>query len=702
MTDASKGKAPRSPFHAGEIAVQEKVGVAERIAAFGRMAIRDAMPDQHRAFFNQLPFIVLSSVDKEGWPRPTILAGPPGFVTSPDARKLSIAAKPVSGDPFEEALAIGSPIGGLGMELPTRRRNRFTARVAALGDTLELAVDQSFGNCPQYIQTRNPAFVRDPRDRSFVPERERMSEFDQAAIELISTADAFFIASLAPRKDDAEDRAGVYGADISHRGGKPGFVRVDDNRTLTIPDFAGNLFFNTFGNILLNPKTGLLFPDFTTGDMLIVAGEAEIIYEGEEIAAFRGAERLLRFRLDHAIRLRGALPLRFEFGAFSPNSLITGDWNEAQAALDAAQLKNTYRPYRVKKIVQESSLVRSFHLEPADGNGLPAFKAGQFLPIRLAVGEGEAPVTRTYTLSNAPGDKLLRISVKREASGLVSRHLHDHIREGDVIEALAPRGQFTVDTSHDRPIVLISGGIGVTPMISMLKHLVVEDFRVRRARPIYFVHAAGSSSERAFSEEAQRLASSSEMVRLHFAAHKQEETDTPGRDIHSLGRVSVDLLKAILHFDDFDFYLCGPAAMSQSIYDGLRELNVADCRIFAEAFGPSALKRKKDLVEADLQGEGAEAPGTGSVGVRFSASGKEAVWTQKSGTLLELAEAAGLSPIYSCRSGSCGSCAVKLEEGAVRYLEEPAIAVEDGMVLTCCSVPQVSPGDENAKIVLDL
>lgn len=697
MTDASTGKAPRSPFHAGEIAVQEKVGVSERIAAFGRMAIRQAMPDQHRIFFNQLPFIVLSGVDKDGWPRPTILAGRPGFVTTPDARKLSIAARPVAGDPFEEALAAGSPIGGLGIELPTRRRNRFSARVASYGEKLELAIDQSFGNCPQYIQTRTPAFVRDPKDRSFTPERQRMGAFDRAAIEQISAADAFFIASLAPRQGEGKDPAGIYGADISHRGGKSGFVRVDDASTLTIPDFAGNLFFNTFGNILLNPKTGLLFPDFSTGDMLILAGEAEIVFEGEEIAAFRGAERLLRFRLDHAIRLKGAMPLRFEFGAYSPNSLITGDWNEARAALDAALVKNTYRPYRVKRIVRESPLVRSFHLEPADGRGLPAFRAGQFLPIRLTPGEGQAPVTRTYTLSNAPGDKLFRISVKRETHGLASRYLHDHIREGDVIEALSPRGQFVLDTDHDRPIALISGGIGVTPMISMLKHLVVEDFRLRRARPIYFIHAAGSSSERAFSEEAQRLASSSEMVRLHFAADKQEDTDAPGRDIHSLGRISVDLLKAILHFDDFDFYLCGPAAMSQAIYDGLRELNVADRRIHTEAFGPSALKRSADPARL------AAAPSSVTgVAVKFARSKKQALWTEQSGTLLELAEASGLSPLYGCRSGSCGSCAVRLEAGSIRYVEEPAIAVEEGMVLTCCSAPQISSSEANAEIVLDL
>lgn len=695
MTTNAEELRRSSPFHRGEKAVQERVGVADQIEAFGRMAIREFMPDQHRAFFNQLPFIVLSGLDREGWPRPAILSGPPGFVTTPDRRSLSIDSRPVKGDPFAEALVPGSRIGGVGIELPTRRRNRFAATVSSFGDTLELALDQSFGNCPQYIQTRNPAFIRDPRDHGFAPESLRSAELDEESVAQIAAADTFFIASVAPNDGEADDgEARALGADISHRGGKPGFVRVDDSRTLTIPDFAGNLFFNTFGNILLNPRTGLLFPDFATGDVLILAGEAEIIFEGAEIAAFRGAERLLRFRLDHAIRLRKALPFRFEFGAYSPNSLITGDWSEAAAALEGERSRNLYRPFVVRRIVQESTAVRSFYLEAADGRGLPAFKAGQFLPIRVTPKDAAEPARRTYTLSGVPGDRMLRISVKREENGLVSRHLHDHVREGDIIEALAPRGQFVVDASHSRPVVLISGGIGVTPMISMLKYLVIEDFRVRRQRPIHFIHAARTSRERAFHEEVRRIAMSSEAVQLHFTLEQQLEGDEPGKDIHSRGRLSVDLLKAILPLDDYDFYLCGPAPMMQSLYDGLRGLNIADNRIHAEAFGPASLKRRPDTVVQAGAEDGASAT------VVFEDSGKEIVWKETSGTLLEAAEAAGLSPLYSCRAGSCGTCAVRLKEGSVRYDEEPAFTPEPGTVLACCARPDADEGKRETRVVL--
>ncbi|NRG17490.1 pyridoxamine 5'-phosphate oxidase family protein [Rhizobiales bacterium] len=692
MSDKNSTADRGTPFHEGELAVQEKVGVKERISAFGRMAIRDFMPDQHRAFFAQLPFIVLSSIDGEGWPRATMLFGLPGFVSSPDRRRLSIAARPITGDPLEAALAPGAKVGGIGIEFQTRRRNRFTAHVSASGETLELAIDQSFGNCPQYIQTRRPAYVRDVTDTGFAPDVRRSDGLDAAARAQIEAADTFFIASIAP----GEDEKGKLGADVSHRGGKPGFVRVDDDATLTIPDFAGNLFFNTFGNLHLNAKTGLLFPDFTLGDLLHVAGEAEIIYEGEELAAFRGAERLLRIRVDHTVRLKGALPLRFEFGDFSPNSLITGDWNEAAAALEAEKARNTYRSYRVTRVVRESSTIRSFYLEPADGGWRPAFEAGQFLPIRLRLPDGEL-ACRTYTLSSAPGDKLFRISVKREADGKVSRHLHDQVGEGDIVEALSPRGHFTPDTSHDRPIVLISAGVGVTPMISMLKHLVVEDFRTRKERPIHFIHAARSSGERAFFEEARKIASLAQSVRLHFTLRRQEEGDQPGRDLHSVGRIGVDLLKAILPFDDHDFYICGPSGMTQSVYDGLRDLNVADRRIFSESFGDSGLRRRPDHSE-----RGKQSVGEGRAAVRFSASGVEASWTPESGTLLELAEASGLRPHYGCRSGSCGSCAARLAEGAVSYPEEPAFPVEKGMVLTCCAVPAARENGPEKRLVVEL
>ena len=700
MEQVRRQQTQASPFHAGEQAMQERLGVREKVERFGRKVIRDHLIEQHRTFYAKLPFLLLGSRDETGQPWASILAGRPGFAQSPDPGRLRLDAAAIPGDPLEQALRTGAQIGGLGVEFSTRRRNRFSARVGVLDEGgIELLIDQAFGNCPQYIQTRQPEFRRDPRDRRFRPVREELSRLDEDAQRLIAAADTFFIASAAPTAE-GEDPA-VHGVDVSHRGGKPGFVRLDDDATLTVPDFAGNLLFNTLGNLMLDPRAGLLFADFETGDLLFLAGAVEIIFESEEIAAFRGAERLWRFRLRRAIRLRQGLPMTFRFGEYSTNSLIQGDWQEAAARLDAERQRNTYRPFRVTGVVEESSLVRSFYLEPADGKGLPGFQAGQFLPIKLDLPDSGESLTRTYTLSSAPEDDHFRISVKREAEGRVSRLLHERLGEGNVIEALAPRGQFTIDAAEQRPVVMIAGGIGVTPMVSMLRHLLVEGLRTRHLRPVWFLYSARTAAERAFFEELQQLAAAAPQVQARFiltapAAHSQE-----GRDYHAVGRLTVETLKALLPFDDYDFYVCGPAAMTQQIYNGLRDLNVADGRIHAEAFGPAGLTRRRDEGAAPRVVQGAvEAEGAASVA--FAEAEVSADWTPEKGTLLELAEDAGLSPVYGCRSGSCGSCAVKLLEGEVCYVQEPSFPVADGEVLTCCAVPDAKDGEAPTTLRLAL
>lgn len=699
MTQETVQSIKTSPFHAGEQALQERLGVREKMERFGRKIIRDHLVEQHRDFYAKLPFLVVGSRDETGQPWASILAGRPGFAQSPDPGRLQLDAAAVPGDPLEQGLRPGAQIAGLGIEFATRRRNRFSARVGALDETgIELLIDQAFGNCPQYIQTRQPEFGRDPRDASFRPAREELTRFDEDAQRLIAAADTFFIASAAPASDDpAEDDPAVRGVDVSHRGGKPGFVRIDDDGTLTVPDFAGNLHFNTLGNLVLEPRAGLLFADFDSGDLLFLAGEVEIIFESEEIAAFRGAERLWRFRLRRAIRLRQGLPMTFRFGEYSPNSLIQGDWQEAAARLEAERQRNAYRPYRIARIVEESSLIRSFHLEPADDGGLPGFEAGQFLPIKLDLPESDRPLTRTYTISSAPEDAGFRISVKREAEGAVSRLLHERLSEGDVIEAMAPRGQFTIDAAERRPVVMIAGGIGVTPMVSMLRHLLTEGLRTRHLRPVWFLYSARTAAERAFFEELQQLAAAAPQVQARFILTAPEADSREGRDYHAAGRLTVKTLKGLLPFDDYDFYICGPGAMTQQIYDGLRDLNIADARIHTEAFGPAGLTRRRDEATAP---RAVEAEGEASVA--FAEAEVTADWTPEKGTLLELAEDAGLSPVYGCRSGSCGSCAVKLLEGNVRYVQEPSFPVAAGDVLTCCAVPDAKDGAPPTSLRLAL
>ncbi len=671
-----------NPFHAGEQAVHERLGIRERMVGLGQRVIRTAMPEQHQRFFEQLPFMLAGSVDSAGRPWASVLVGRPGFVRAPGAKRLDFHVRPIQGDPLAEGLSPGAQLGFLGIELHTRRRNRVNGHVVAShAEGFSIEVDQSVGNCPQYIQGREFSWVRDAGDLQ--PRgTEALGALDAEARALVERSDTLFIATQAPATAEDRDVHTGRGADVSHRGGRPGFVKVEDERTFLVPDFTGNFFFMTLGNLQLNPRAGVLFIDFETGDLLTLTGTAEVVWGGDELKAFDGAERAWRFRVEAGWRLREALPLRWAFRDFSPHSTLTGTWAEAEARREAQRLAQTWRPYRVTRIVDESRVIRSFHLLPADGHAVPPFQAGQHLPIRLQTAKGEE-LRRTYTISQAPSDEGLRLSVKRE--GAASSHLHDHVHEGDVIEALGPRGQFTIDATLRRPAVLIGAGVGITPMVAFARHLVIEGFRHRRTRPLHLIQVARSEDLRAFGAELQALAQRANgAMKLHVVL--DDGTGAPEGVIP--GPLTIERLKSLLPIDatedDHEFFLCGPPGFMQALYDGLRDLGVRDGRIQAEAFGPSSLKRRPDDAAAAAP---PPVPAAAQATVRFTRSGDAAEWTPAHGTLLAFAEGKGLNPPFSCRAGHCGSCATRITAGRVTYPEPTAWRPADGEVLLCCAVP---------------
>jgi predicted pyridoxine 5'-phosphate oxidase superfamily flavin-nucleotide-binding protein len=299
------------PFHAGEVMAQAHAGV--RVVG---APIRDYLPEQHRQFFPLLPFLPVALAGDDGWPVATILTGAPGFVSSPDPRHLHIGARPNAADPAAALLRPGTSVGVLGIDLATRRRNRVNGQVAAVTpDGFDVDVLQSFGNCPQYIQGRLVA--SEPRDAG---PTERLSKLDADAVRAITTADTFFVASTSGGRGQHAD-----GIDMSHRGGRPGFVRVEGD-TLVVPDFHGNSYFNTLGNFLLDPRATLLFVDFNRGDLLAVSGTVEVDWSADAERVFPGAERLWRLHLVRAWRRRSAVPLRWAFRDYAPTTERTGVW----------------------------------------------------------------------------------------------------------------------------------------------------------------------------------------------------------------------------------------------------------------------------------------------------------------------------------------------------------------------------------------
>lgn len=300
-------------FHADELEAQALAGVSTPGAG-----IRNVMTEPHRGFFRALPHIFIATTDAQGWPLATLLEGDPGFVDSPDPVTLRIEALPHADDPAAGTVRIGDDVAILGIDLATRRRNRANGVVADLDASgFTVAIKQSFGNCPKYIQRRT--LTRAPA----APGRARNFEAlaDEDARALIARADTFFVASRS--------RAGVGavgGADISHRGGRPGFVRVNGD-TLSIPDFRGNRYFNTLGNFLGEPRSSLLFLDFDTGDLLHLQGLARIDWSAAAAQRLEGAERIWHFQVRRGWYRQRAAALRGVLADYSPTTLRTGTWD---------------------------------------------------------------------------------------------------------------------------------------------------------------------------------------------------------------------------------------------------------------------------------------------------------------------------------------------------------------------------------------
>ena len=555
-----------TPFHDGELAVQERMGVREAIAPWARRIVRPFMPAQHRDFYAGLPFMVIAARDALGNAWASLLAGAPGFISTPDDRTLAFAANVAAGDGLAGALTQGADIGLLGIQFADRRRNRVNGRVGrAVDGGLTVDVDQTFGNCPQYIAPRKWLPVRP------VPSARSGKRLDAAQAAWINEADTFFIASGHRGTGDAP----AFGMDASHRGGPAGFVSVEDEHTLAFPDYAGNNHFNTLGNLTKDPRVGLLFVDFAQGSMLQVSGTAEI--EWETSNAIADGSRRVRIKIAQVIELAHVLPMQ---------------WHATGTAT---------RALRVIAKEAESEDATSFYLAARDDGALPDFIAGQHLPLEVTPAEAGATLSRTYSLSSPPsassstGQKQYRISVKREPGGIVSKYLHDHVAVGDFLNAGTPAGDFTLKHSS-RPVVLLSAGIGITPMISMLGALAgpsadspsadgASADSQHNVRSVHFIHSARDGAHHAFANEVKTLGAERDHVRVHTTYTHPRAQDVEGLHYDTSARLNAGLLSTLLPGADVDCYLCGPASFLGEMTAALQSLGVPDTQIFSERFG---------------------------------------------------------------------------------------------------------------------
>ena len=444
----------------------------------------------------------------------------------------------------------GADIGILGIELATRRRNRVNGRVASNGsDAITFRVDQAFGNCPQYIHERE--WRRVDEKPSAMPKRG--NKLTPSQREWIETSDTFFIASGFR----GEGESPTFGMDASHRGGERGFVRALDDTRLRFPDYAGNNHYNTIGNLVLDPRVGFLFIDFETGSLLQLTGVASIDWDSDELNGFPGARRLVTLTIEEIVELPSAVGLRWQADAESIRSL------------------------RLIEKVRESDDVTSFIFEARDGGPLAAFEPGQHLPIKLSVPGTKEPARRTYSLSSSPNDDRYRITVKRELKGLVSGHLHDNVEPGAIIESRRPAGDFMM-TCNICPLVLVSAGVGVTPMMSILHAVTSEN----SDRPVWFVHSVRDGNHHPFAKEVRDLVVNRPNINVHIAYSRPGAKDEPGTHYDSKGRVTGALLADLVQNVDAHYFLCGPTRFMAEIEADLERQNVPTDQIHFETFGP--------------------------------------------------------------------------------------------------------------------
>jgi len=402
----------------------------------------------------------------------------------------------------------------------------------------------------------------------------------------------------------------------------------------------------------------------TTGTVLLGASGLQALG-----AAYVGRHRLRASRRRYALR-------KSEF-----NQQLKAVLQWARAAKPTFKAWSGTRPFRVAAIVDEAVDCKSFYLTPADGRPLPRFEPGQYLTFKLAIDPRQQPLVRCYSISERPREDYYRVTIKREGSplgkndlppGQGSSFFHSRVQVGSTLQVQSPQGAFFLDPTDERPVVLVGGGIGTTPILSMA-HAIVHR---RSERTVYLFGGFGNSREHPFREQ---FASLSESDNLHVDVSYSRPTpgDQIGRDYQHRGRIDVARLRQVLPSNNFRFYICGPSAMMESLVPALLEWGVPESDIHFEAFGPASVKVGR---AANLD--------AGPCSVKFSCADEQLHWTGEHDSLLDFADAQGISLDYGCRAGNCGQCLVTVSEGKVAHMKEPGLSVGENECLTCIGVPQ--------------
>ena len=599
-----------NPYHEGELAVQQRVDETE-IARINSGAIDETILAGALRFIEQQPMVVIGSMDPQGHVWASTLFGNPGFIRALDNKTLELdISQPRSADdePLWANLLENPSVGLLVVELGSRRRIRINGRARKVSSELIIIdVERAYPNCPKYIQRRDWKTL-EANEQYKATVSTVGKELNDIHKTLIAGADTLFVASAHPE----------LGVDASHRGGHPGFVHIMNDQQLRIPDFAGNSMFNTLGNFTSYPFAGLIFIDFERGHLLQLTGKAKVLWDMDDPKKETGGTRRY-WQFDITSWQESTLPYRFA-------------WELLDESPHIPELKhysnvNDTLSLQVERIQQEIDRVKSFRLRANDGKTLPEALPGAHLQVKVKLPDG-SDANRHYSLLNHPDDRsAYEIGVLNEPRGRGgSLYLHEHVHEGDTLEIQLPKNAFPMAT-HANHSILIAGGIGITPILSMLQ-------RLSSSKQSYEMHySARTFSGLAFRDRIEGIAGE----KANFYASQEED----GQRLNLKELLTTP--KPGVHV-----YVCGPRSMINAIREIAAAQGWAPSHIHFESFGAQPLADDK------------------AIRVHLFKS-NQTITVPADCTILDTLLDAGISVPHDCKRGECTLCTTRVIEGELDH-----------------------------------
>jgi len=618
----------QSVFHQGELAIQQRADESD-IAQRNSVVVKKHIINGALPFIAQQVMTVISSTDENNHIWTSVLLGQQGFISALDDQHIVINPQQMisqPADPLWRNIEKNSQVGLVVIELSTRRRLRVNGNINRIDDgKYEVTVAQAYPNCPKYIQRRQPVLSNDVLTYK-APEPEFGKALTSMQVELISKSDSFFVGSGVDNHHN----------DASYRGGAPGFVNVINKHELLIPDYQGNSMFNTLGNFQENPNAGLVFIDFTDNKLVQLTGTAKILWDqSDDSNNTGGTKRYWRFSIQAWQETKLPTGLNWTFFDYSPHNPKAGNTNEENTSVLHLQ---------VKDIVQQSEKIKVFRLAGKDGAILPAFEAGAHLPIDVTLSTKQT-VQRHYSIiSSSHDNRFYDIAVQQEKQGRGgSNHLHKQVKIGEQLTAKPPVNDFSL-TSSGKHHVLIAGGIGITPILAMVRTLSEnnESFELH--------YSVKTIADLAFKNEITQLAGQ----QAHFYITQEGN----GSRLNLLSLLATE--NKANHV-----YACGPLSMIEAIKDTAHNNCWQPSHIHYESFGSAVHKNDK------------------AIKVNLKKSGKVIVINPKE-TILAGLLAAKIDVPYECERGECGMCATEYTQGAADHRDIYLTKEEKAQRLCVC------------------